>query len=379
MAKSNTANTTITLGMITKNEERLLPQCLESIKNIADEIIIVDNNSIDHTRGIAKEYGAYVINNPDENDLSKQRNIYLREAKGEWILSLDADERIGKKDIPKIRALTENKEAMAYGFTSRLYTRTWDLLNDWFACSGEYPIEENFSGCPGYLNMYWGYRLFRNAKGLYYEGYIHETIDRCIQKRGGSITKTNIPIHHFKEQKPRSVISSTAKKYFNLEKLKNAHVFRDHYRHYFRIGRDYFLLNKDYGAALKYLERSIELQPDFSYSYFLIALIYERKKLYCETVSILKKALAIRDGYIGAHYLLGLVYDRLHELCLAEKEFNRALEISPSHPQVLNSLGVVLAKQRKIDAARKCFKKALKIKPVFQAAQKNLNNIRDMD
>ena len=367
---------TITVAMIVKDEEKLLPQCLASISTLANEIIVVDNDSKDSSRDVSREFGARIIQSSIKDDHARLRNIYLREARGDWIFSLDADERIGEKDIPKIKALTENKEVMAYGFTSRLYVRMADLLNDWFACSGEYPAEENFSGCTGYLNIYWGYRLFRHTKGLYYEGYVHETIDRCIQRKGGIISECNIPIHHFKALKPISVINNSAEKYFKLEKLKNAKIFADHYRYFFRTGRDCLLLNNDYEGALAYLKRSIELNPDFSYSYFLIAVIYDKKKLYHGAIVMLNKAIALRDNYIGAHYLLGLIYDRLNESGLAIKEFRRALEISPAHPIALNSLGVVLVKQKKINAARKCFKKALGINPFFKVALNNLNYIK---
>ncbi len=78
--------------IIAKNEEQLIQKCLESVR-FCDEIIVVDNSSTDKTAEIARKHNAevYVIT---ANDFSKLRNEGLKKAKGEWILYVDADERI---------------------------------------------------------------------------------------------------------------------------------------------------------------------------------------------------------------------------------------------------------------------------------------------
>ena len=366
---------TITFAMITKNEEVLLPQCLENIKNFVNEIIIVDNYSTDRTVKIAKRFGAIIYYASHNDNKSRLRNIYLRRACCDWILTLDADERIARKDIPRIINLTKNKKVMGYSFVSRLYTHDFDLLYDWFPCSGEYPEEERFSDCPRYINIDWGVRLFRNIRGLRYEGYPHETVDQLIIRNRWRIADTNIPIHHFRELRTGKINRDFARYRFELAKKRNWNVLKNNYRHYFRLGRDYLVLEKDYKNALKHLKKSIELKPDFIYSYFLLALIYKKRGLYEEAISTLKKALKIRKTYVGAHYLLGLAYELMNDLKLAEKELVQALDINPYHPMVLNSLGVVLGKQRRINQAIKCFRKAVEIHPAFRTARNNLKNI----
>src|SRR5476651_2023307 len=77
------------------NEEKKIAMCLESIKDLADEIIVVDNDSTDKTAEIARKYTKHVYhqkNNPSEIDL--QKNFGFEKASGEWILSLDADEQV---------------------------------------------------------------------------------------------------------------------------------------------------------------------------------------------------------------------------------------------------------------------------------------------
>lgn len=98
----------ISACMIVKNEEELLPQCLESIKDFVDEIIIVDTGSTDNTVEIAKSYGAKVYHHPWENDFSKHRNQSISYASGEWIFIIDADEELMRGDGTKLRqAITD--------------------------------------------------------------------------------------------------------------------------------------------------------------------------------------------------------------------------------------------------------------------------------
>ncbi len=92
----------ISVVILTKNEEKNLPDCLESIRQLAYEIIVIDDNSTDKTPEIAKKFGAKVFTRPLNNDFAAQRNFGLEKAKGNWVLFLDADERITpelKKEI----------------------------------------------------------------------------------------------------------------------------------------------------------------------------------------------------------------------------------------------------------------------------------------
>lgn len=82
--------------MITKNAQSLLSKSLESVKDIAHEIIIVDNYSTDETIKIAKKYKAHIFSNSEEN-LGKQKAYALQKATSQWILILDSDEILSEK------------------------------------------------------------------------------------------------------------------------------------------------------------------------------------------------------------------------------------------------------------------------------------------
>src|SRR3989338_7273874 len=107
---------TISLCMIVKNEDKFLEQCINSVKNIADEIIIVDTGSTDKTKGIAKKFGAKIIDFKWDDDFSAARNESIKHATKDWILVLDADEIMEEKDLAEIKAAIESAEDIA-GFS----------------------------------------------------------------------------------------------------------------------------------------------------------------------------------------------------------------------------------------------------------------------
>ncbi len=78
----------LTLSMIVKNEEKHLRECLESVTEVVDEIVIVDTGSTDKTLEIAKEFNAKIFHFNWINDFSAARNFALSKSTGEWILIL---------------------------------------------------------------------------------------------------------------------------------------------------------------------------------------------------------------------------------------------------------------------------------------------------
>lgn len=98
----------MSLLMITKDSEELLEKSLKSTQAIADEIVIIDNDSRDKTIEIAKKFQARIFKH-DENDLGKKRAFGLNKTRGRWILVLDADEVISEKLSREIQELDQEK------------------------------------------------------------------------------------------------------------------------------------------------------------------------------------------------------------------------------------------------------------------------------
>ena len=102
----------ISVVLATRNEEKNIGPCLESVKDIADEIVVLDEYSVDRTREIAKKYGAKVFKEPHHEifHITKQKALDL--AHGDWILQLDADERVTKelgKEIKEVLKMSDEE------------------------------------------------------------------------------------------------------------------------------------------------------------------------------------------------------------------------------------------------------------------------------
>lgn len=108
-------NKSINLSVViaTYNEEKNIAACLESVKNIADEIIIIDGQSTDETPEIAQNLGAKVISVPNKpNDFHANKQLGIDKATGEWILQLDADERVSTELESEIKIITKQNSSL---------------------------------------------------------------------------------------------------------------------------------------------------------------------------------------------------------------------------------------------------------------------------
>lgn len=148
---------TISIAIATFNEEANIAKCINSVKNFADEIILVDGSSTDKTTEIAQKYSAKVIKTTNKKMFHINKNLAIDNCKSDWILLLDADERVTKelaleiKD--KIRSPKEN------GFwVSR---RNW-FLGGFILKGGAYPDKV--------------VRLFRRGKARLPEVTVHEQL-----------------------------------------------------------------------------------------------------------------------------------------------------------------------------------------------------------
>lgn len=103
--------------MIAKNEEKNIAKCIESYKDVVKEIVVVDTGSTDKTVEIAKSMGAKVFHYTWNNDFSDAKNFAIKQAKGEWILFLDADEYFANDTaqniIPLIKRLHASFDTIA--------------------------------------------------------------------------------------------------------------------------------------------------------------------------------------------------------------------------------------------------------------------------
>jgi len=126
-------NISLSVAIITFNEEKNIERCLESVLEIADEIVIVDSFSTDNTEKIASQYPVKFIKNSFEGHI-QQKNYALNATQYQWVLSLDADESLSKEALSAIKQIKQNTSADAYSFN-----RLTNYCGKWIKHCGWYP------------------------------------------------------------------------------------------------------------------------------------------------------------------------------------------------------------------------------------------------
>jgi len=111
----------VTVAVITKNEEKNIRRCLESIK-WADEIVVVDGYSTDKTADIAKSFGANVVLHKFTGRFADDRNEAMDKSKYDWVLHIDADDVVTDEFRNKMyEALSKNGDVVVYKFRRKNY------------------------------------------------------------------------------------------------------------------------------------------------------------------------------------------------------------------------------------------------------------------
>lgn len=209
---------TLSLCMIVKNEQKYLARCLNSVKDIADEMIVVDTGSTDRTRDIAGVFGAKITVMEWQDDFAAARNVSLEKASGDWILVLDGDEVLARKDLPVLEEMIRrySGKRAAFSFDTRNYIR--NVSANWVENRGEYPEEAGSGWYPSTK-----VRLFPNRPEIRFVNPVHELVEPSILGLNMKIKPSPAPVHHYGKLDQKKTLEK-GKQYFLLgkEKLKKS-------------------------------------------------------------------------------------------------------------------------------------------------------------
>ncbi|MCJ7823036.1 MAG: glycosyltransferase, partial [Armatimonadetes bacterium] len=133
---------TLSACLIVKNEEESLPRCLRSVQAVADQIVVVDTGSTDATAAIARRLGAEVYEFAWCDDFSAARNAAAERAACDWVLILDADQRLSRQDIPRLREIILAAEPCVFVQDTINYCADPSHL-EWRPVRGIHPTEES--------------------------------------------------------------------------------------------------------------------------------------------------------------------------------------------------------------------------------------------
>lgn len=144
----------LSVVIITFNEERNIARCLNAVKQVADDIVIVDSGSSDKTKEICESFPVNFIENK-WNGYSSQKNFANSQAKFDWILSLDADEELSPELIHSIKE-AKNKKETAYYKINRLtnYCGKWIKHGGWYPDIKLRIFDRRYSQWEGAIHEY---------------------------------------------------------------------------------------------------------------------------------------------------------------------------------------------------------------------------------
>ncbi len=368
----------LTVCLIVKDEAEVLNQCLDSVHDQADEIIVVDTGSQDQSREIAAAYAKVkCFEHPWKDDFAEARNAAFEKASGDWVLFLDADEFVGPDFIPQLRLqLMASKQPDAYCF------RVNSVLVD-----GSIDPQESLSGVP---------RLFPNDNAYRFEGRVHEVVYHAQKTRLVYFFLSHLSISHV-GYRPEVIINKDKierDRKLMLAAIAAAPEARSSKRLYAVLARDY-VKQGDNTAALKTIEKGLEQVHDDDQIRYDLFYQQQQLRLSQQAYQKVLDSLTELDSLDArGHLLLSQAQEHLNLWSDAFESSLQALQSVETHlllpdpldlrphlDNVLRRLAYLAEKQGDLNKASYYFKRLLKIAPqtadwkTFERLQQSLESV----
>lgn len=326
---------TLGLAMIVRDEQENLRRCLASARPVVDEMVVVDTGSTDASVAVAEEFGARVVRYEWQQDFSAARNVSLACLSTDWVLVLDADERLAPSSYPFIRRALLNPVVDAFLI---------DIIN----VTGKVLV----SGALAHSAV----RLFRRRSAFRYEGRLHEQIAPSIVRAGGRIRPLpGASILHYGYL--GAVVSDREKKQRNLAIIRRQveEEPRNAFAH-FNLAMEY-VRQGDRARAIKAFQRSFRLLPGLDVSYApallknLAACLIEEER-YEEAHGLLQQAEEVYPEYVDLSYLRGVALNRMQRFEEALTALQKCLEKGEAPALYMTQVGAgsFLARMAMVDS-----------------------------
>jgi len=313
----------ISACVIVKNEAANIGRWLDCVRQIADEIIVVDTGSEDDTAAIAEKGGAKVYHFSWCDDFSAAKNFALEQARGEWIIFLDADEYFTDASIPKLRAYIKkyHPDQRTVGIVCKLFNIDKDR-------------ENRFIGTTCQI------RVFRNLKNLRYTGAVHERLADLTHTKRKMQLVMDLEIYH----------TGYSSKIVKQKLLRNRHLLEEKIRMQGEKVEDYpYLMDcafglEDYEEAIRYAKKAIDAKVRFigmesdAYERWIGSLIKLRRPL-AEILAVVDEAMQRYPEAVEFPLRKGLLCWDDKDYLLAEECFVKGLAMKDrSIRQVANCM-----------------------------------------
>ena len=307
----------LSLCMIVKDEENNLRRCLESVRDVVDEMIVVDTGSTDSTVSIAESFGASVYYFPWNGSFSDARNHSLKQATGDWIMIMDADDELDIATKQAVRDLLLT-DVDAYYFETISYV-------------GEKPGGDVLKN----LNL----RLMRNHMGFFYSRPIHEQIHCNIlaKKPDAKIVNLDLKVYHYGYLQRN--IDEHDKRARNICLLERELEQRPEFAFtLFNLGSEYYAMG-DNITAIGYFEkahRGFDPKEGFSSHLLLkMAHCYASLGKQQDALNIIEEALTHYPRFTDMVYLRATIFQAQNKTYEAMRSYFRCLKMGEA-PSIVN-------------------------------------------
>lgn len=344
---------------IAKNEADNLPDCLNSVREVADEWVVVDTGSTDGTPEIAEKLGAKVYEFPWCDDFAAARNASLKYVTGDWVLVLDADERLVPEIIPQIRRAIALEDHLLINLVRQ---EIGAVLSPYSLVS----------------------RLFRNRPDIYFSRPYHALVDDSVAEllrrepdwRIGSISE--IAIAHWGYS--ADAIASRNKR--ETAKTAMEKYLREHPADPYvasKLGALYVEMG-DVEGGIRLLKGGLDqknaIDPGILYELHYHLGIAHRKKGFAKLAERhYREAIAaevLPQLKLGAHNNLGNLLKAQGDLAGARTAYETAVNIDPNFGLGHNNLGMVLRAMGNSRGAIAAYRRAIALNPDYAEAHQNL-------
>jgi len=382
----------LSFNLIVKNEEHCLEECLQSIKPIADEIIIVDTGSTDATVEISKKFTDKIFEFVWINDFSAARNLAKSKTSGDWIFLIDADEVLNFEEYPLILNALKNSNVEAYICITKNFDFNVNAVNwhknktaaDFRLCKsagGWFPSEK--------------IRLFRNRTDYRFYGRIHEMLDEKLLSN--KIADADFFIYHYGYLYSKLDNKKYSKKLEHYEKLnelkyleqrdikscyelakqkrvmnkfaESEKLYLECIKKKYRIADCYndlsalHLAQNNFEQAEWALKKILEIDPENISALNNYASLLYKKKEYDLAIEKLRKIINKKQDHINAYYNLAVIYQELRDYINAEQCYLRILKENEFDANALNNIIILYFDKKEYGKALDYLNKLEKINP----------------
>lgn len=349
--------------MIVRDAAVDLARCLESVREVVDEIVIGDTGSVDSSVEFGRQYGAKVISVPWENDFAKARNQVLEENTADWILFMDADEMLDSQARQAIPALLIPAEVAGYKVTIWNYVLT--LTNRlWDSPAKPNPVRlEATRPYPAYVE-HQNVRLFRRDRDIFFEGQVHETTGHRILATGRRLKEADFVIHHFGLAVDAETRLRKSKLYRELGRQKVRERPNDAQAH-FELGIEELDTFRDPAAALACFERVIQLNPQSHRGWAFAGVAMVRLERFQEGLKRLRRAEELGGRNAVVFEAQGDAWYRLGNMKAARRGFLLAQKHGASSAVVESKIGVCEVRLGETELGVRRMRTAIEREPGF--------------